>query len=224
MPVLPLLGLLLTACGLMESGPENLAPSSALNPACYDGFRPDNHPQVSTSLSAGDKAVDFELKTVKGEPVHLAELLKTGKPVALMAASYTCDRFQKRERGFGKFSKDFDGKVHSVVVYTTEAHPVKDPSPYRGRVWQRAYSDRREPSEWIGRAKHAKDLDLPSSATVLVDEMDNPFWCTYGPCPNCAFLIAPDGKLEAVHKWYDPKTFTESTKALLDKLDKADKG
>ena len=39
---------------------------------------------------------------------------------------------------------------------------------------------------------------------LLVDEIDNPVWCTYGPAPNIAYLIGTDGKIIAKQGWYDP--------------------
>ena len=40
---------------------------------------------------------------------------------------------------------------------------------------------------------------------LLVDEIDNPVWCTYGPAPNIAYLIGTDGIIIAKQGWYDPK-------------------
>ena len=49
--------------------------------------------------------------------------------------------------------------------------------------------------------------DLGISLPILVDEMDNPVWYTYGPLPNCAYLIGTDGEVLARESWfnrYDP--------------------
>jgi len=50
---------------------------------------------------------------------------------------------------------------------------------------------------------------------VLVDEMDNPVWCTYGPAPNIAYLVGTEGRIIIKQPWYDPK---EMEKALIDYL------
>ncbi|MEE8419533.1 MAG: hypothetical protein V3S02_05415 [Dehalococcoidales bacterium] len=39
---------------------------------------------------------------------------------------------------------------------------------------------------------------------MLVDEIDNPVWCTYGPAPNIAYLIGTDGIIVTSQQWYDP--------------------
>ena len=40
---------------------------------------------------------------------------------------------------------------------------------------------------------------------VLVDEMDNAVWLTYGPAPNIAYLIGTDGRIVAKQSWYQPE-------------------
>ena len=40
---------------------------------------------------------------------------------------------------------------------------------------------------------------------VLVDEMDNPVWCTYGPAPDIAYLIGTDGRIVEKQGWYQPQ-------------------
>ena len=39
---------------------------------------------------------------------------------------------------------------------------------------------------------------------VLIDEIDNPVWCTYGPAPNIAYLIDRDGIIVEKQGWYQP--------------------
>jgi hypothetical protein len=43
------------------------------------------------------------------------------------------------------------------------------------------------------------------TVSVLVDEIDNPLWCTYGPAPNNAYLIGTDGTIIAKQGWYQPE-------------------
>ena len=40
---------------------------------------------------------------------------------------------------------------------------------------------------------------------VLVDEMDNPVWCTYGPAPDIAYLIGTGGRIVEKQGWYQPR-------------------
>lgn len=50
---------------------------------------------------------------------------------------------------------------------------------------------------------------------VLVDEFDNPLWCTYGPAPDIAYLIGTDGKIVTKQGWYDPKEMESAILAYL---------
>ena len=57
--------------------------------------------------------------------------------------------------------------------------------------------------------------DLIDSIPVLVDEMDNPIWCTYGPLPNCAYLIDTDGTVLEKETWYNPEEMEKAIRAYL---------
>jgi hypothetical protein len=98
--------------------------------------------------------------------------------------------------------------VHIVHVYVIEPHPqAPDISPYSGAVWTMSYSTKGQPKTYSDRVANAKSM-LPilqgnGTQLVLVDDLtpgtyNNPAWCTYGPCPNCSFLIGKDGKLVEV--------------------------
>ena len=58
-------------------------------------------------------------------------------------------------------------------------------------------------------------LDDVDVTTVLVDQMDNRVWCTYGPAPNNAYLIGPDGTVIEYQGWYNPALMRESIEAYL---------
>ena len=47
--------------------------------------------------------------------------------------------------------------------------------------------------------------ELEITVPVLIDEMDNPLWCTYGPAPNIAYLIGTDGRIVEKQGWYQPE-------------------
>ena len=104
-----------------------------------------------------------------------------------------------------------------MQVYVIEPHPQDpDPSPYRGTVWEAEYSSKRQPMTYADRVQCARDM-LPSvqgNQLLLVDDLapgqDNPVWCTYGTCPNCAYLIGQSGKIHASQLWASaPKMETE---------------
>lgn len=217
--------LFLASCSLFEPAIPDLAPASELEQACYGWpdreFNRKKHPSgQETRLATGDHAVDFTLQDRGGRSHRLASLLADG-PVLLVSGSWTCNIFQKRRKEVEAIANAYEGKLQVVVVYTVEAHPEGEPSPYRGKPWPLEFSDRGQPDTYKERVANAKDLDLDDDVLVLVDALEpgntNPYWCTYGSCPNCAFLVNQQGNIEAAHEWLHPPSMRGSIDALLDK-------
>ena len=227
MTVLPFAGLwlALTACSGGESSSiPDLKPASELNQACYDWpaqeFEPGNTPTPKTVyVSEGDPAIDFTLKDVSGKEVRLADLLQT-KPVLLVSGSHTCNVFQSRLSEIKRLGKIFSDEIHVVIVYNIEAHPKGDPSPYRGKPWPvKDYSDRGQAKSYEERVANARGVQTGPNVKLVVDALEednaNPYWCTYGSCPNCAFLVNQQGRFETVHEWFDGRTMRGSIEAML---------
>jgi hypothetical protein len=117
----------------------------------------------------------------------------------------------------------YDQVVHFVQVYIVEPHPEGDPSPYSGEVWEAEYSGGHpQVTTCPERVAYAREVkpELQGSQTMLVDDltpgdMNNPAWCTYGPCPNCAFLIGQDGILAKVQTWFNDSDMEAAIDDLL---------
>jgi hypothetical protein len=86
------------------------------------------------------------------------------------------------EQNPAQFSRDAQGT------------PITQPKAYAERVAMAAKA--------VAEAKIA----MP----VLVDEMDNPLWCTYGRLPNSAFLIGMDGRIIVRQDWNDARRLEQS--------------
>jgi len=71
--------------------------------------------------------------------------------------------------------------------------------------------------EWrLAQAKRMKEALLSVEIPVLVDKMDNPVWCNYGPAPNCAYLIDTDGTVIEKQGWYDPDLMEQAINSYFD--------
>lgn len=113
--------------------------------------------------------------------------------------------------------------VHFVHVIVIEPHPLApDPSPYQGEVWEYAYSTIRQPLTYAARQAAATDVErlLAGEQLLLVDDLEpgvrvNPVWCTYGPMPNCAFLIEQDGTIRAAWAWLEVDALESAIDDLL---------
>ncbi len=113
-------------------------------------------------------------------------------------------------------------RVHIVTLYVIEPHPMApDVSPNSGTVWEMQFSTIRQPLVYDDRVAAAQDTEalLEGDQLVLVDDLtpgqqNNPVWCTYGPCPNCAYLIGQDGVIDTVHTW----AFIDAMRLAIDQL------
>ncbi len=197
-------------------------PARELRPGCYDWpgreFSQDNHARVRTFVKPGDRAIDFRLQGADGREHRLADALKDG-PVLLLQGSATCPVFRERLPALTEIAERYAPKLTTLLVYNIEAHPLGDPGPYKGRLALQSASDRPQSRSFEDRVQGLADLALSSAIVPLVDGLDrgeeNPIWCTYGTCPACAFVIRPNGVLEAVHTWADPATLDTTIAGLL---------
>jgi hypothetical protein len=130
----------------------------------------------------------------------------------------------------GLAAASFDGSrtyadvVRFVHVYVIEPHPLSpDPSPYRGEVWEHSYSTVRQPYTYDARVENARGVEpsITGDQVLVVDDLtphgpNNPAWCTYGTCPNCAFLIRQDGIIDTVQTWIDTASMQMAIDALVE--------
>lgn len=200
--------------------------SAAVKTHCFGWpqrqFDRDNRAKVSTYLKAADQAVDVKLRTTDGGSTSIGQLLAGGKPLLLVTASLTCPVFQEQHPALGNTIRKYKDQLTVASVYLIEAHPAApDPGPYKGKPSVHEYSDRRQAMTLEQRIANAREVKKQGSELILVDDLakgnENPFWCTYGTCANCAFLIGTDGRIAAVHEWYDPASMEGSIASLLAK-------
>ncbi|MDA0193934.1 MAG: hypothetical protein O2887_06075 [Bacteroidetes bacterium] len=162
----------------------------------------------------GDIIPDFTLFTLDGTPVNIGDVLSTGKPILLVSGSYTCWVFRDNIPVINRIDSIYKEELAVFIVYTAEAHPT-DPNPYSGAVWvngrvwfhgnvidgilynqPRTYGERKSLVK-----KMIKKLHIHSE--VIIDGPGNEWWHYFGPAPNNAYLIAPDGKINSKHPWFN---------------------
>jgi hypothetical protein len=74
------------------------------------------------------------------------------------------------------------------MSYDSAGNPVEQSITYEERV------------ELARKTIVESELLMP----VLVDEIDNPMWCSYGERPNNAYLIGMDGNIVVYQHWNNP--------------------
>ncbi len=158
----------------------------------------------------GDTVSDFTLYDLYGDSVNLSNVLSGGNPVLLVAGSITCPVFRGKINSLNNMTSIYSGMLNIYVVYTVEAHPVIDPSPYSGTVWVPSSNFSEgvlyEQPDTYGERKSLVDSMLAKytlNVPVLIDGPCNNWWLNYGPAPNNGYLINTSGVVVAKHAWFD---------------------
>ena len=162
-----------------------------------------------SGYGVGDTVADFTLFTMHGDSFRLSEALSNGKPVLLVNGNYTCPRYRDKHVDLEAMADFYGSDLSVYVVYTVEAHPINDPSPYSGTVWvtNENYKDNilfPQPKTYGERLGIATQMAAEMAITVpiLIDGPCNPWWSHFGPAPNNAYLIEPNGTVAVKHAWF----------------------
>jgi hypothetical protein len=193
-----------------------------ISPQTFQGMAPGIQPK--SGFVEGDIVPDFVLYDTAGTYCHLSELLGEGKPVLLIAGSYTCPQTRKNVReNLNRLQKLYGEKINIRLIYTLEAHPrAPDVCPYTGAVYTSAanFHDSilfRQPVNYLQRKKMAEELihDLQITTPVLIDSPDNMWWKNFGPAPNNAYLLTPFGMVYKKYATFESKYFEKDFNDLL---------
>ena len=176
---------------------------------------------------AGQQVPDLDVVTLDGQPTRLSKLWQE-KPTLLVTASLTCGRARSRQPWVTEVAKKYADRLNVAVLYTLEAHPVGDPSPYAeyspelenpARPGERPGANRseegfprRQPADLAGREEHAREFrDLfDFEGPIVIDAMSNQGWEALGSGPNMGFLIDRDGKVVVKHGWLHDRKMERS--------------
>lgn len=179
---------------------------------------------ATCGIPQNDIAPDFVLYDTAGTPCQLSKLLSDGKPVLLIAASYTCPQSRKNIKDkLAILDGMFGEKVNIRLIYTIEAHPASpDICPYTGDVFTTGANVRDkvlcgQPKTYGERKELAKKLinEFDIKVPVLIDTPDNAWWLSYGPAPNNAYLISPRGMVFMKYGWLENPNFADDVNNLV---------
>ncbi|NOT38433.1 MAG: T9SS type A sorting domain-containing protein [Saprospiraceae bacterium] len=163
-----------------------------------------------SGYKVSDTVHDFTLYDNDLKEYTLSNILKDGKPVVLVSSSYTCPVFRGKVNVLNELYKLYKEKVNFYIVYTVEAHPNIDISPYFGRVNTGGANVNsgilyRQPIVYRDRIKIVEDMlsAMVIEPPVIVDGPCNEWWLHYGPAPNNMTFINSDGTVFAKHDWFN---------------------
>ena len=101
-----------------------------------------------------------------------------------------------------------------MTMYVIEPHPNSSRTPYKPgwQEWWVNYATSTDlegnplfqPKTFKERVAQAKNMMRKTGITtpMLIDEMDNPYWSSYGRMPNCAYLIDQNGNVFYRETWF----------------------
>ena len=162
-----------------------------------------------SGVSEGELIPDFNLFDADGNEMVMSELLDEGKPVLLINGSYTCPVFRARESLINQIAEDWSNYIQIAIIYTVEAHPVVDISPYYG--YENVTNENMmegilygQPATYGERVQVVKDMlsQMNFEVPVYIDGPCNEWWSHFGPAPHNAYLVDVDGRVASRHDWF----------------------
>ena len=164
----------------------------------------------SNKIPVGQKVNDFTLYNNQGVAYNLEDKLLEGKPLMIMTGSYTCPVFRAVIWELNSLITNYGNDINFVVVYTVEAHPDIDYSPYYNTVQTTQINVNEgilyeQPETYGERVNIVNDMlnAYAINCEVLIDSPCNEFWYAYGEAPNRAYLIDSTGKVVVSQGWFN---------------------
>lgn len=178
------------------------------DPICTLPFQ--SPPIQSVGRPEGEQAADFTLYDLDGDAFNLEAALLQGRPVLMISSSYTCPVFRNKVPLINSLVATYGTQLTILIVYTPEAHPYLDISPYFGAVNTGQANINagilyQQPTTYGERKAVAQDMlnDMQIDAPLFIDGPCNDWWNYYGPQPNNAYLITTAGTIFRHHDWLD---------------------
>jgi hypothetical protein len=173
-------------------------------------------------VQVGQTLDDLAVFTLDGKGAKLASMWKD-RPALIVTASLTCPVARERCPKLQPIVEAFDPEVRVLMLYTIEAHPKGDHSPYSpGREWVTADNEQygvlhSQPGTLDERLALAREMHkrVGESPPMVVDAMDNKAWRMLGGGPNLAVLVDTNGTVIAKQGWFNEQAMHAAIEALL---------
>jgi peroxiredoxin len=157
---------------------------------------------VSAGPQPGERAPDFELRTLDGDRFHLSDF-EGDRNVVLTFGSATCPMTAGSIRGLNDLCDDYSGEgVEFLFVYVREAHPG-DAIPAHERM-----EDKIAASELL---REEEDIDIP----IAVDDLKGTTHRNYGKLPNPTYVVDKSGRVAFRSLWSRPGEVRAALEDLL---------
>jgi peroxiredoxin len=138
--------------------------------------------KFGTAPEPGDKAPDFQLRTLDGEKIKLSDF-RGEKNVVLTFGSATCPLSAGSIAGLNELYDEYNGEdIQFLYVYVREAHPGENLPAHRSN------DDKMQAAELF---RDQEEVEMP----ILVDDLNGKVHRKYGSLPNPTFVIDKSGRI-----------------------------
>lgn len=151
----------------------------------------------------GDKAPDFEGRTLNGDRIRLSDF-RGDSNVVLTFGSATCPFTAASIRGLNDLYDDFSDDVQFLFVYVREAHPGEELGPHT------SMKDKLQAAEMF---RDEEDVEMP----IIVDDLNGRIHRKYGKAPNPTYLIDRSGRIAFRMLNTNARVLGEAIEELLDR-------
>lgn len=182
--------------GMKRYNYESFDGRDLLKQAARTGFRSGPRP--------GDRAPDFELRSLDGEKIQLSDF-EGEKNVVLTFGSATCPFTAASMRGMNELHEEYEDNddVAFLFVYVREAHPGEKLAAHQSK------DDKREAAELF---RDEEEVEMP----ILVDDLDGHVHRKYGKMPNSTYIIDKTGRVAFRSLWTKASLVEEALDELLE--------
>lgn len=188
------------------------------------GFKPYNYRRFSrdqimrdaassklgfTGPKPGERAPEFELRTLEGDRVRLSDF-EDERNLVLTFGSATCPMTAGSIRGLNDLYDDFRGEgVEFLFVYVREAYPGEDIPAHE------SMADKVAAAELL---RDEEDIQMP----ISVDDLKGAVHKKYGKLPNPTYVIDKSGRVAFRSMWSRPGAIRDALEELLERQEERD--
>lgn len=152
----------------------------------------------------GERAPDFEARTLDGDKVRLSDY-RGHKNVVLTFGSATCPMTAASIGGMNDLYEEYNGDgAQFLLVYVREAHPGEELPAHE------SMDDKVHAAETL---RDEEDVNMP----VLVDDLRGSIHKKYGKLPNSTYIIDRSGRVAFRCLWTQPPVVKQALEELLER-------
>lgn len=152
----------------------------------------------------GDRAPDFEGRTLQGDRIRLSDF-ENERNVVLTFGSATCPFTASSIRAMNRLFDQYSGEdVQFFFVYVREAHPGERLSAHEN------IADKIRAAEVF---RKEETVDMP----IIVDDVNGTIHKKYGKLPNSTYIVDKSGRIAFRNLWTRANVVEDALEELIER-------